>query len=120
MLPFVWAMCRKQNLATNKITKYKARLNTHSGKQNYGVNYYETYAPIVTSFAVCLMIVFAVLFSWSPKQVDFVMAYYQAPHVITRRANISCPNHLVSTKVQIQKLLYSGINREPTWLAGKR
>ena len=79
MLPFVWAMCRKQNLATNKITKYKARFNIHGGKETYGVNYYETYAPIVTWFDVHLMVVFAILFSWSLKRVDFIMAYPQAP-----------------------------------------
>merc|ERR1712086_223710 len=79
VLPSVWAMRRKRNLTTNEITKYKARLNIHGGKQTYGVNYYETYDPVVTWFAVRLMIVFAILFSWSLKQVDFVMAYPQAP-----------------------------------------
>ncbi len=57
-LPAVWAMCRKRNLTTNEITKYKARLNINGGKQEYGVNYYETYAPVVTWFAIRLVIVF--------------------------------------------------------------
>jgi hypothetical protein len=45
----------------------------------YGMNYYETYVPIVTWFAIRLMIVFGILFQWSLEQVDFVMAYPQAP-----------------------------------------
>ncbi|KAL7465177.1 hypothetical protein ACHAXS_005513 [Conticribra weissflogii] len=41
-------MHRKQNLTTNAITKYKAQLNIHGGKQVYGMNYYKTYTPVVT------------------------------------------------------------------------
>ncbi len=40
--------------------------------------YYDTYAPVVTWFAIRLLIVFGILFSWSLQQVDFVMAYLQA------------------------------------------
>ena len=72
-------MCCKRNLTTNEITKYKARLNVHGGKQTYGVNYFDTYAPVVTWFAIRLVIIFAIVFNWSIKQVDFVMAYSQAP-----------------------------------------
>ena len=52
VIPSVWSMRRKRNLTTNEITKYKARLNVHGGKQTYGINYYETYAPVVTWFAI--------------------------------------------------------------------
>jgi len=38
----VWSMRRKRDLTTNKVKKYKARLNVHGGKQTYGVNYFET------------------------------------------------------------------------------
>jgi hypothetical protein len=68
-------MQRKCNLTTNKIKSHKACLNLHSGKQVYGINYFKTYAPVVTWFAIRLMIVFGIIFSWSLCQVDFVMAY---------------------------------------------
>ncbi len=48
IVPSVWSLRRKRNLTTNEITKHKARLNLHGGKQIYGMNYYETYAPVVT------------------------------------------------------------------------
>jgi hypothetical protein len=48
----VWAMQRKQHLTTGKVTKHKARLNLHGGKQEFGTNYYETYAPVVIWFAI--------------------------------------------------------------------
>ena len=79
ILPSVWSLRRKRNLTTNKIIKHKARLNLHGGKQVYGMNYYETYAPVVTWFAIRLMIIFGILFQWSLRQVDFIMAYPQAP-----------------------------------------
>jgi hypothetical protein len=75
----VWAMQRKCDLTTNKVIKHKARLNLHYGKQVYGINYFNTYAPFVTWFAIRLMIVFGNIFCWALRQVDFVMAYFQAP-----------------------------------------
>ena len=62
VIPSVWAMRQKRNLTTNEITKYKARLNVHGGKQTFGVNYFETYAPVVTWFAIRLLFHFAILF----------------------------------------------------------
>ena len=44
----VWAMRRKRYPVTNKKTKYKAKLNMHGGKQTLEINYWGTYAPVVT------------------------------------------------------------------------
>ncbi len=79
VVPFVWSMRRKCNLTTNKITKHKARLNLHGGKQVFGMNYFETYAPVVTWFAIRLVIVMGIIFNWALHQVDFIMAYPQSP-----------------------------------------
>jgi hypothetical protein len=43
------------------------------------MNYYKTYAPVVTWFAIRLMIVMGIIFCWALCQVDFVMAYPQTP-----------------------------------------
>ncbi len=75
----VWAMHRKCNHTTGEVVKHKARLNLHGGMQEYGVNYYDTHAPVVTWFAIRLMIVFAVLLKQALRQIDFIMAYPQAP-----------------------------------------
>jgi hypothetical protein len=79
IVPSVWAMQRKRDLTTNIVKGHKARLNLHGGKQVYGMNYYETYAPVVTWFAICLIIVFGIICFWALCQVDFVMAYPHAP-----------------------------------------
>ncbi len=79
VLPSVWSMRRKRDITTNEIKKYKAGLNLHGGKQEYGMNYYETYAPIVTWFSICLLIVIGILCGWALRQCNFIMAYPQAP-----------------------------------------
>jgi hypothetical protein len=43
------------------------------------MNYFKTYATIVTWFAIRLIIVFGIIFSWALWKVDFVMAHPQAP-----------------------------------------
>ena len=72
-------MHRKRDITTNEIKKYKARLNLHCGKQEFGTNYYETYAPVVTWFSIRLLIVIGIKFGWAHRQCDFIMAYPQAP-----------------------------------------
>jgi hypothetical protein len=75
IVPSVWSIQRKSNLTTNKIKSHKARLNLHGRKQIYGMNYFETYTPVVTWFAIRLMIIFGIIFCWALRQVDFVMTY---------------------------------------------
>jgi hypothetical protein len=72
-------MQRKHDLITNEVIKHKARLNLYSGNQVYGMNYFKTSASVVTWFVIRLMIVFGIIFCWALWQVDFVMAYPQAP-----------------------------------------
>jgi hypothetical protein len=72
-------MRHKRDLTTNDVKSHKARLNLHGGKQIYDMNYFETYAPIVTWFAIRLVIIFGIIFFWALHQVDFIMAYPQAP-----------------------------------------
>ena len=78
VLPAVWAMKRKRRIATREVYKHKARLNLHGGKQEYGVNYWETYAPVVNWFSIRLFLVVALLLQWHARQVDFTLAYTQA------------------------------------------
>jgi hypothetical protein len=55
VVPSTWAMRCKCDLTTNKVIKHKARLYLHGGKQLHGMNYFETYAPVVTWFAIRLL-----------------------------------------------------------------
>jgi len=71
IVPSVWSIRRTHDLTTNQVKSHKARLNLHGGKQIYAMNYFETYAPVV--------IIIGIIFVWYLCQVDFVMAYPQAP-----------------------------------------
>ncbi len=79
IVPSVWSLQCKCDLTMNKVKSHKTRLILHGRKQVYQMNYSKTYAPIVTWFAIRLMIVFGINFWWAFQQVDFVMAYPQAP-----------------------------------------
>ncbi len=79
VLPSVWYMHCKRDITTNEIKKYKACLNLHGGKQEFGANYYETYAPDVTWFFICLLIVIGIIYGWALRQSNFIMANPQAP-----------------------------------------
>jgi hypothetical protein len=65
IVPSVWSLQCKCDLTTNKVKSHKARLNLHNRKQVYGMNYFETYAPVVTWFAIRLMIIFGIIFCWA-------------------------------------------------------
>ena len=57
----IWSLQRKCDLTTNEVKSHKARLKLHFGKQVYGMNYFETYAPIVTWSAIRLLIIFGIV-----------------------------------------------------------
>ncbi len=80
ILPAVWSMKCKRWLSTREIYKWKARLTIHGGKQQYGVNYWETYSPVVCWSTIRLFLILATIHKWhSMRQLDFVLAYLQAP-----------------------------------------
>ena len=79
VLDAVWALRRKRDLKTNKISKHKARLNVNGSQQIYGLHYYDTYSPVVSWVTVHLFLILSILLSWHTTQVDFVQAYLQAP-----------------------------------------
>ena len=78
VVPSVWSMKRKRRIDTREVYKWKARLNIHGGKQEHGVHFWETYAPVVqwTSIRMCLIL--SVLQGWHTRQLDFVLAFPQA------------------------------------------
>jgi histone deacetylase 1/2 len=78
ILPAVWSMKRKRRIATREIYKWKARLTVHGGRQKKGVNYWETYAPLVQWSTTRLFLTLSVLLGWHCRQLDFVLAYTQA------------------------------------------
>ena len=79
LIDMVWSMRCKQRINTQEVYKWKVRLNVHGGQQEHGVHYWDTYAPVVTWQTVCLFLILSLLLGWQSHQLDFVMAYPQAP-----------------------------------------
>ena len=60
-----------------QVYKWKERLNVHVGQQEYGVNYLETYSPVVTWFFLRTLLTIVAINKWHSRQVDFIQAYPQ-------------------------------------------
>ena len=79
LLDMVWAMCRKRRIDTRHVYKWKACLNIHGGQQEHRVNFWETYAPVVSWQTLRLFFIHSILKGWHSKQMEFVLAY---PHAL--------------------------------------
>jgi hypothetical protein len=79
VLDSVWYIKRKRNIKTRKVYKHKSRLNVHGGQQELTINFFETFSPVVNWFSIRLIFTLSLLSDWNTKQVDFILAYPQAP-----------------------------------------
>jgi hypothetical protein len=52
ILSAIWAFKRKRRIDTRAVYKHKSRINVHGGQQTYGVNYWETFPPVVNWFSI--------------------------------------------------------------------
>jgi len=78
ILDWIWGMRRKRKIGTGLVSKYKARLNADSRHQEYGVNYWETFVPVVAWTTIKLIVSLSIIHNWHTKQIDFVLSYLQA------------------------------------------
>eukprot|EP00957_Ditylum_brightwellii_P091296 6952100-Ditylum_brightwellii.AAC.1 len=60
------------------LAKYKARLCCHDGQQQWGVNFYATYSPVVSWAVVRTMMAMSKLHNHCTRSIDSVLAYPQA------------------------------------------
>ena len=79
LLDMVWSMRRKRKIKTQEVYKWKAQLNVHGGQQVHGVHYWDTYSPVVTWQTVRFFLILSLIIGGQSRQLDFVMAYPQAP-----------------------------------------
>ena len=72
-------MKRKRDIRTRHIKKYKARLNIDGSRMKYGQHYDQTYAPVASWNSIRTVLIMAALHKWHTKQIDYVLAFPQAP-----------------------------------------
>jgi hypothetical protein len=74
----VWSFKRKR-YPDGRILKHKARLCAHGGMQTWGVNYWETYAPVVNWMSIRTLMALSIIHDLETRSIDFVLAFPQAP-----------------------------------------
>ena len=79
ILPAVWQMKRKRDIKSREIKKYKARLNIDGSKMKKGIHYNQTYAPVASWTSIRILLTLAAAMGWHTKQIDYVLAFPQAP-----------------------------------------
>ena len=73
----IWSFKRKRH-PDGTLDKHKERLCCHGGQQQWGVNYWDTYAPVVSWSSIRILMTLSKLHNLHTKSVDFVQAYPQA------------------------------------------
>ena len=79
VLKTVWQMRRKRDIKSRIVKKYKARLNVDGSRMIRGVDYDETYSPVATWRTIRLLMTLSALNGWHTRQLDYVLAFPQAP-----------------------------------------
>ena len=73
----IWSFKRKR-FPDGTLNKHKARLCAHGGQQQWGVNYWETYAPVVNWISVRFLLIISQLANLETQALDFILAFPQA------------------------------------------
>jgi len=79
ILPGVWQMKRKCCILTQEVYKWKAQLCLDASRQVYGQDYDDMYAPVANWIIIQFVLVLAIINGWDSLQIDYIMAYIQAP-----------------------------------------
>jgi hypothetical protein len=74
----IWSFQRKR-APDWSIIKHKSLLCPHGGMQVEGINFWATYAPVVSWHTVRLTLILSLLSGLKSRQVDYISTYTQAP-----------------------------------------
>ena len=77
LLNAIWSYRRKRR-PDGSLLKYKARLCADGSMQTHGVDYFDTYAPVVQFSTVRLVLCLAAILGLHGRQIDYVQAFTQA------------------------------------------
>jgi hypothetical protein len=78
LLNAIWSYKRKR-LPTGVLSKYTSRLCTDGSQQRPGIDYTNTYAPVVAWSTVRMVLALASMLCLHSRQVDFTQAFTQSP-----------------------------------------
>ena len=78
VLRAVW-LHRRKTKPTGKVYRHRSRLCADGSRQTYGIDYNETYSPVVQWSTVRILLLLSKLKGYKSRQVDYVQAFPQAP-----------------------------------------
>ena len=73
----IW-LFKRNRFPDGKLLKHKARLCAHGGLKKWGINYWETYAPVVNWISVRTLLAITKICKLRSQSIDFVLAFTQA------------------------------------------
>ena len=77
VLPSTWAFKCKR-FPDGSVRKLKARFCVRGDKQKEGIDYFETYAPVVSWQTIRLLLILSIKLGLKTKQVDYTAAFVQS------------------------------------------
>ena len=99
------------------IKKLKARFCVRGYEQIEGVDYFDTYAPVVSWTTVRLLLVLSIVLNLSTKQVDYTAAFAQAP--VTDNIYVEIPRGFKQPRkvLKLRRSLYGLKQSSRNWFA---
>jgi len=114
----IWSFKRKRH-PDGSFNKGKARLCCHDGQQQWDVNFWDTYGPVVSWSSFCILLTLAKLHTFYTKLVDFVQAYPQAdiksPIFLKSPADVVLNDNNGKLVIKLLKNLYGLKDAGRTW-----
>lgn len=77
ILPAIWSFRRKMT-PDGTVYRHRARLCVHGGRQKDGIDFFETYAPVVSWTTVRFLFILASLKGIESRQIDYVQSFPQS------------------------------------------
>ena len=120
LIRLIWSFKRKKN-PLGELLKHKARLCVHGGMQRKGINYWHTYAPVVNWSTVRMVLILTHLAGWYSRQIDYVLAFSQAPIDSEVFCHLPAGSHITGGDeseeyvLQLEKNLYGTKQAAANW-----
>ena len=77
MIDSVWAFRRKR-YPDERVKKLKARLCVRGDQQLEGLDFFDTYSPVVGWSTIRLLLIMSIILDLDTKQVDYTLAFVHA------------------------------------------
>ncbi len=77
MMMAIWSFKCKR-FPNGTLNKHKTQLCAHGGQQTWGLDYWDTYAPVVSWASIQLLLIIARIHGLKSKSIVFVLAFPQA------------------------------------------